>query len=71
MKTLSRLIALAALIFLLLPCVIQATEDATILNDIQISFKLDPRLTTKSVHGRHLDFAANLYRHQWSEHDRS
>lgn len=49
MKTLSRLIAPAALILLLLPCVMHAsqepTDPATSLNDIQISFKLDPRLT--------------------------
>jgi hypothetical protein len=54
MKTtsnLSRLIAPAALLFLLLPCVIQATQEATILKDIQISFKLDPRLTRSQYMG--------------------
>lgn len=45
MKILSRLIAPAALLFLFFPCVIQAAQEAVVLKDIQISFKLDPRLT--------------------------
>jgi hypothetical protein len=44
MTNLIRSIA-AALPFLLLTCVIYADQEAVVLKDIQISFKLDPRLT--------------------------